>query len=65
MNKLSKIFLVIIILLVIALGVVTYLYIDMCKVAESNKNDILDLSNKMYEIKSQLYEKGLLNEIDI
>ena len=65
MNKLSKIFLVIIILLVIALVVVTYLYIDMRKVAENSKNDLLDLSNKMYEIRSQLYEKGLLNEIDI
>ncbi len=65
MNKLSKIFLVVIILLVIALGVVTYLYIDMRKVAENSKNDLLDLSNKMYEIRSQLYEKGLLNEIDI
>ena len=52
MNKLSKIFLIIIILLALALGLITYYYFNMRKA-------YIDSANQMVEITELLEEKGL------
>ena len=47
MNKLSKIFLGIIIILVVALGVMTYEYIELRKSAKYSLDSILELSEEL------------------
>lgn len=50
MNKLNKIFLGIIIVLVIALGTMTYLYFNMRKQAIENLNAYLNAANVIYDL---------------
>ncbi len=57
MNRLSKIFLVIIIMLVIALGVMTYYYIQL-------RNLCFDTTNLLIEIQNQLIEKDNKDNLD-
>ena len=56
MNKLSKIFLVIIILLIIALTTVTMLYINMRENAKKNLTEFLNTAEKLYEANTKIDE---------
>lgn len=49
MNKLSKIFLTIIIVLVIALGIMTYLYFNMRGIAKRNLGYYVDAATALQE----------------
>ena len=53
MNKLSKIFLGTIIILLLALGIMTYLYFDMRTNAKNNLNYVLEADAE----KSELYHR--------
>ena len=57
MNRLSKIFLVIIIILVIALGVMTYYYIQL-------RNLYFDTADLLIEIQNQQIEKDNKDNLD-
>lgn len=50
MNKANKIFLVIIVVLIIALGGMTYLYFNMRKQAIENLNAYLNAANVIYDL---------------
>lgn len=50
MNKLSKIFLIINIILVIALGIMTYLYFDMRTIAKQNLDAYVDAATEILKI---------------
>lgn len=50
MNKLNKVFLVIIIILVIALGIVTSLYFNMRQVAHENLEAYLNAEKQITEL---------------
>lgn len=56
MNKLSKIFLGIIIILVIALGIMTYLYFNMRTIAKNNLNNLLEECEEKWELYHKLQE---------
>ena len=51
MNKLSKIFLVIIIILIIALGIMTYLYFDMKGNAQAMRDSYVSISTDLINLK--------------
>ena len=57
MNKLSKIFLVIIIILIIALGIMTYLYFDMKGNAQAMRDSYVSISTDLINLKGD-YEKN-------
>ena len=63
MSKSSKILLVFVIVLIIALAVMTYLYIDMKKTAKENFNAYLEAANKLHEMNSQPNNKGIIDEV--
>ena len=50
MNKLSRIFLIVVIILSIALGIMTYLYFDMRTIAKRNLDAYVDAATSIYEI---------------
>lgn len=50
MNKLSKVFLVIIIILVVALGIMTYLYLNALRIAKNNFESMITSSDQIYEL---------------
>lgn len=50
MNRLSKIFLIINIILVIALGIMTYLYFDMRTIAKQNLDAYVDAATEILKI---------------
>lgn len=54
MNKTSKIFLVIIIILIILLGVTVYSYFDMKRTAQKNMNNYLNALGQVHELKVEL-----------
>ena len=54
MNKLNKIFLAIIIILVILLGIMTAMYLNMRKAAKKSLDEVLKLSEEKYELNNQL-----------
>ena len=51
MDKLSKIFLVIIIILIIALGIMTYLYFDMKGNAQAMRDSYISISTDLINLK--------------
>ena len=51
MDKLSKIFLVIIIILIIALGIMTYLYFDMKGNAQAMRDSYVSISTDLINLK--------------
>ena len=63
MNKLSKLFLGIIIVLVLALGIMIYKYIDVKNVAQDNLNEVLKSSEKLQKANIKIEE--LQNKLDI
>lgn len=54
MNKLNKIFLAIIIILVILLGIITAMYLNMRKAAKKSLDEVLKISEEKYELNNQL-----------
>lgn len=56
MNKLSKVFLVIIIILVIALGIMTKMYFDMRKSSELGLKSTLENANLLFEANKRIDE---------
>ena len=62
MNKLSKIFLGIIIVLVLALGIMIYKYIDVKNVAQDNLNEILKSAEELQKANIKIEE--LQNKLD-
>lgn len=58
MNKLSKIFLIIIVILMIALGILTYLYFNMRKVARNNLDELLKTSEQYSNQIGELNKKN-------
>lgn len=54
MNKLNKIFLAIIIILVILLGIMTAMYLNMRKAAKRSLDEVLKISEEKYELNNQL-----------
>ncbi len=54
MNKLNKIFLTIIIILVILLGIMTAMYLNMRKAAKKSLDEVLKISEEKYELNNQL-----------
>ncbi len=54
MNKLNKIFLAIIIILVILLGIMTAMYLNMRKAAKKSLDEVLKISEEKYELNNQL-----------
>lgn len=56
MNKLSKIFLGIIVILVIVLGIMTYLYFNMRTIAKNNLNNLLAESEEKWELYHKIQE---------
>ena len=63
MNKLSKIFLGIIIVLIIALGIMTYLYIDAKYLTETTLNNNAEIS-KVNEENKEVKDKNQTNNIE-
>ena len=59
MNKLNKIFLVIIIFLSIALICMTFAYFNMRKVAEDNLNYFLEENRKVFELNKEIDENNV------
>ena len=51
MNKLSKIFLVIIIILIVALCIITYLYFDMKENAQTMRDSYVSISTDLINLK--------------
>ena len=51
MDKLSKIFLLIIIILIIALGIMTYLYFDMKGNAQAMRDSYISISTDLINLK--------------
>ena len=51
MNKLSKIFLVIIIILIVALCIMTYLYFDMKENAQTMRDSYVSISTDLINLK--------------
>ena len=51
MNKLSKIFLVIIIILIVALCIMTYLYFDMKENAQTMRDSYISISTDLINLK--------------
>ena len=51
MDKVSKIFLVIIIILIIALGIMTYLYFDMKGNAQAMRDSYISISTDLINLK--------------
>ena len=62
MNKLSKIFLGIIVILVLALCIMTYKYIDIKNVAQDNLNEILKSAEELQKANIKIEE--LQNKLD-
>ena len=56
MNKLSKIFLVIIIVLVLALCIMSYLYVNMRKSSKQNLDSLLTKSQELTNAYQIIYE---------
>lgn len=54
MNKLNKIFLAIIVILVILLGIMTAMYLNMRKAAKKSLDEVLKISEEKYELNNQL-----------
>ncbi len=54
MNKLNKIFLAIIVILVILLGIMTAMYLNMRKAAKRSLDEVLKISEEKYELNNQL-----------
>lgn len=54
MNKLNKIFLAIIVILVILLGIMTAMYLNMKKAAKRSLDEVLKISEEKYELNNQL-----------
>lgn len=61
MNKLNKIFLIINIILVIALGIMTYLYFDMRKTAKINLDAYVDAATALLEINEAKNQDSNIN----
>lgn len=64
MNKLSKIFLVIIIVLIVALGIMTYLYLNALKIAKNNLESIIKSANEVFEANKRIDQLEKLLETE-
>lgn len=62
MNKLSKIFLGIIVVLILALGIMIYKYIDVKNAAQDNLNEILKSAEELQKANIKIEE--LQNKLD-
>lgn len=63
MNKLSKIFLVTILILIIALSIMTYMYFDMKKTAQKNLDSYVEVAEKLVEINNKPNGQHIIDEI--
>lgn len=63
MNRLNKIFLVVIIMLVIALAVMVYMYFDMRKTAKTNLDAYVEAANKLVEINSKPNRQEIIDDV--
>lgn len=54
MNKINKIFLAIIVILIILLGIMTAMYLNMRKAAKRSLDEVLKISEEKYELNNQL-----------
>lgn len=59
MNKLSKIFLIIIIVLTIALGAMTYLYFHVASLRDDLNNKLAYAGNWLYQVMVAIEDAGL------
>ena len=64
MNKLSKVFLVIIIILIIALGIMTYLYFNALRIAKNNFESIITSANEVFEANKRIEQLEKLLETE-
>ena len=64
MNKLSKVFLVIIIILIIALGIITKMYFDMKKSSQLGLESTLENANLLFEANKRIDQLEKLLETE-